>query len=409
MNLHQIDKIDKRILKKFSHLEKDLHLFRDRLLERGLDSEEDPTEISVIPRIVSREEYSQIEKMSKEVTETSFKTLNRFLDNPSLITSSPMNDYIKSLPSNQKLISGVGRLDFLKEKEDYKLIENNFVYIGSWRYLIEAADIWKNLFGKGFEELRSDSPIHFAKKRHEELGLEKVLLITNNLTEGAPRFMRKQLFPLDTHIATREDYSKIEIRNGEKVHFDGVEIDSVYPRALSGSEGFVGEFYDQREFIRGLVNSESFIFDNWKTILIEDKDLRFLTNLNPNLKKYIPENINVGEGENLKDLSNYVLKIKDLHSGRGVIVSPNSLEGIPSDAILQKKVFTNKYPVLTNYGNSGDALYDTGVHVSYTFDRSKDKLVNFDVAGLLTRFTLNKDGLVNMCRGGGMIPTFREC
>lgn len=257
-----------------------------------------------------------------------------------------------------------------------------------------------------FSDVRSDSPIDFSVKRHKELGLEKVILLSEDDINGAPNFVKKELSPLDVEIVSKKDYDKMLIEPNKKIVYQGKKFDSLYPRCLSGSEGFNGEFKEQSGLIKRMLESNTFVFDNWKTILIEDKDLSFLTDINQNIKDYLPKLLNVEQAKELNDLSNYVLKLKDLHSGRGVIISPNSLDGVPDNSVIQERIFPNKYLVLTNYGNEGYAVYDTGVHVAYTFDIKKNKLEKFDVAGILSRFSLNPDGIVNMCQGGGMIPTF---
>ncbi len=403
---NKIDLLDKRVIKSYSNIRENLNEFRRELRDRKLDSEEDKTEISILPRVISQKEAGHLRDISYDIVETSFKALNEFLKNPDMINYSPMNNFIKNLPLNQDKFSGVGRLDFLKQGEEYKLIENNFVYIGSWRYLIETNQIWKELFKKVFSDVRSDSPIDFSVKRHKELGLEKVILLSEDDINGAPNFVKKELSPLDVEIVSKKDYDKMLIEPNKKIVYQGKKFDSLYPRCLSGSEGFNGEFKEQSGLIKRMLESNTFVFDNWKTILIEDKDLSFLTDINQNIKDYLPKLLNVEQAKELNDLSNYVLKLKDLHSGRGVIISPNSLDGVPDNSVIQERIFPNKYLVLTNYGNEGYAVYDTGVHIAYTFDIKKNKLEKFDVAGILSRFSLNPDGIVNMCQGGGMIPTF---
>ena len=75
--------------------------------------------------------------------------------------------------------------------------------------------------------------------------------------------------------------------------------------------------------------------------------------------------------------------------------------------IVQERIHTNKFPILTIEGREGNATYDTGVYVSYLYNLQKRKLLQFDIAGYLTRFSQKSD-IVNLSQGGGVIPTLIE-
>jgi hypothetical protein len=139
-------------------------------------------------------------------------------------------------------------------------------------------------------------------------------------------------------------------------------------------------------------------------MLLEDKDLRFLSKYNSKLKEVIPEIYDVSELK-LDDYSDYVLKLKDTHCGKGVIISPKDIEN-KENAILEERIYANLYPVYTIEGNNGKAPYDTGVYISYHYDMRKG-LEKFEVSGYLTRFSLKSD-IVNLSRGGGLIPVLIE-
>lgn len=402
----RLDVPDLRIMGKLDYLENSVPDFRNRLRDEKLDSVDDITEVSIIPRIIPREERNLIYRISHDIISASFKALDSFLDNPEIIRHSPMNTLISDFPLNQDYFSGVGRLDFLKEGDEYKLIENNYVYIGSWRYLIEVNRVWNEMFGREVGSFDFDSPINFAKKRVQELGMESVLLLCKDEVDGAPWFLKQNFAPLDTEIVTEREYSLLGIGKSGKLSFRGREFDAIYPRALSGSQGMEDDLVKYQGLARKILGSRSFTFDPWQTILIEDKDLRFLLDIDPSLERYIPETVDVENMRDVRDLSGYVLKKRDLHSGRGIIIYPSVLEEV-NNAVMQRKVNANRYPVLTNYGNRGDAIYDTGVHVAYTFNRRTNELEKFDLAGILSRFSLSGE-IVNMCQGGGMIPTFEE-
>lgn len=113
---NKIDLLDKRVIKSYSNIRENLNEFRRELRDRKLDSEEDKTEISILPRVISQKEAGHLRDISYDIVETSFKALNEFLKNPDMINYSPMNNFIKNLPLNQDKFSGVGRLDFLKTR-----------------------------------------------------------------------------------------------------------------------------------------------------------------------------------------------------------------------------------------------------------------------------------------------------
>jgi len=401
----KLDIPDSRIMEKLAYLEASVPDFKRRLNHEKLDSVDDPTEVSIIPRIISSGEREELYRLSRDIVSASFKALDSFLEDPSRVRSSPMNDFVLGLPFDQNRFSGVGRLDFLKEGDDYKLIENNFVYIGSWRYIVETNRIWSEMFGDEVGRFGSASPVDSAKKKVQERGVENVLLLCKDEIVGAPWFLRREFSPLETGIITEEEYDLLRIGGSGKLEFKGREYDSVYPRAFSGSKGMEDDLVKYQDVVRRILGSRSFVFDSWQTILIEDKDLRFLLDADPSLEGYLPETLDVEDvwGE---DLSRYVLKRRDLHSGRGISMSPRSVDGV-DNAVIQEKVNANRYPVLTNYGHQGDAIYDTGVHVAYTFNRETKELEEFELAGVLSRFSLDGE-IVNMCQGGGMIPTFEE-
>ena len=189
--------------------------------------------------------------------------------------------------------------------------------------------------------------------------------------------------------------------------YNGKEFDSIYPRSLSGSRGMNDELIKQEDIVIKIMKSKSFVFDSWSTILVEDKDLRFIAEQNKDLQKYLPEILDTADFyKSERNISDYVLKIRDLDSGRGVLMSPDSVVE-DKNSILEEKINANKYPVATNYGNIGEAIYDTGVHVAYNFNRRTKDFDSFNVGGILSRFSLQGE-IVNMCRGGGMIPTFIE-
>ncbi|MFA5856147.1 MAG: hypothetical protein WC867_02220 [Candidatus Pacearchaeota archaeon] len=409
VNSRYRETLDKRIEDLNIDFQSNLEVFKRLLISGRVYTQEDPQDISIIPRVIKREEHRSIENMCSELTLTNFSVLSDYINNPESVPYSPLNDFIKSLPKTQKILSGMARYDFLKQEKDYKLVESNFVNAGALTESTGSAETLLYLFPELRKNFLSLAPVRSAKRRLEEREIKNVLLLTRDNYDDCPsevtdrHLIKNTLFPIKGVIVPQLEYENISI-NG-KVSFNGEDFDAIYPKHLSGSNGMEDELLNYHGFVSKLLKSNSLVFDNWLTILLEEKDLRFLSRKNSRIMKYLPEIKDITDSNNL-DLSEWVLKLKDTHCGRGVVLSPSNVD-ISENGILQQRIFTNKHPVLSLGGKNGDATFDTGVYVSYTYDLEKRKLITSEVAGYLTRFSIESD-IVNMTQGGGVIPTLIE-
>jgi len=383
--------------------------YRQALIERGAYTLEDPQDMSIIPRVITKSEHQEIEQMCQELTQTCFGVLSDYLSNPSTVPSSPMNDFIKTLPTTQRVLSGMARYDFLKQGLEYKLVETNFVNPGALIESTGSAETVLKIFPDLRKSLYSIAPVNSAKRRLIERGVKNLLILTRDSYEDCPsevtdrHLIKNTVLPIHAEIVPQAEYGRISV-NGS-IEYGGKTFDGVYPKHLSGSSGMEDELLNYKEFVSSLLRSNAVVFDNWLTMLLEEKDLRFLSRQNPSIAKYLPQIRDFSEMQG-EDYSDWVLKLRDTHCGRGVVIAPESVD-TSENGIMQQRIYTNKHPVVSLSGKSGNATFDTGVYVSYCFDLDSHRLLNSEVAGYLTRFSITSD-IVNMTQGGGVIPTLIE-
>ncbi|MDP2925803.1 MAG: hypothetical protein Q8N99_05520 [Nanoarchaeota archaeon] len=406
-----IESLDERVSILNGRLEQSMQVFLKELIERGSYTYDDPTSISIIPRIISRDEHRRIGKMCTDLTRAAFYRLSEYLEDRTKIPGSKLNDFLKTLPIGQRVLTGSARYDFLKQGEDYKLVEMNFVNIGALRECTESSAAILGLFPDLQDDFYYLSPVRFMRKRLLEQEINSAIILTRDDYSDQPSdapdrpYIDEKTTTIDTAIVHERDYKNIGFKNGKLV-YQGRAYKGVIPKHLSGSNGAEDPIYKYKDFLLNILNSDVHVFDNWLAMFMEDKDLRFLSRQDPRVAQFLPEIVDVTGFNGRGGLSDWVLKIRDTHCGRGVIISPNRAD-LVDDAILQKRVYANRHPVNTVHGEVGNGIYDTGVHVSYSYDIEKRQLTVCEVAGYLTRFSLNSD-IVNISQGGGLIPTLIE-
>ena len=157
-----------------------------------------------------------------------------------------------------------------------------------------------------------------------------------------------------------------------------------------------------------LLGAEVTFLDHPLLLLAEDKDLSFLVDRDPGLAEVVPR-MRAARGAVAADAGQWVLKLRDRHSGEGVFFEACDFERHADDpgAILQERLDANRFPINTVHGHRGSAITDLAVHVSYRYDVPARKVVTAEVAGFLSRFS--RVGLhVNLCAGGGIVPVLLE-
>ncbi|MFA6023378.1 MAG: hypothetical protein WC781_04805 [Candidatus Pacearchaeota archaeon] len=407
----KIDNLGINLDKLVKDSDKKLENYKTILKQKKVYIEEDPEDVSIYPRIIKKKEHEEIRIMCRDLTEAAFSRFENYLNGTVEIPISKINDFLSKMQTNETLFSGNARYDFLKEGCEYKLVEMNFVNVGALIESTESAAAIMQLFPELKEKFYYESPLMHVKKRMDERNAKRIVLLTRDdyskqLSDSSDRpYIRDSLSPLEVIIVPEREYKEIEFNKGKKTKYLGKPVDAFYLKHLDGTNGDDDSLFKNESFCREMLQSKSFLFDSLLTMLLEDKDLRFLSKTNSKVDKYLPKIIDLEEGRNLKDCSEYVLKLKDTHCGKGVIISPKSLpEG---NAILQQRIHTNKFPVRTILGKEGNGTYDTGVYVSYCYDFNKREIKQCEVAGYLTRYSLNKD-IVNLSQGGGLIPTLIE-
>ncbi|MEM4625398.1 MAG: hypothetical protein QXJ28_01355 [Candidatus Pacearchaeota archaeon] len=410
----EIDCLDNRVLSTIRNPRNKLDLFKEILSKKNVYLKEDPEDVSILPRVISKQEHIHIKEVCRELTETAFSYLSKVIKGEITPHSSKINDFILHMPIKKPvLLSGNARYDFLKENINYKLVEMNFVNVGAMIESTESCNSLMTLFPSLSDHFYYESPPKHIKKRFRERKAKNILLLTRDdysdqISDSFDRvYLKNKLRPLNVKIVPEREYSKIRFKDG-KAEYEGELVDSFYLKHLDGTKGENDPLFRNRDFCSNMLNSKSFIFDNLITMLLEDKDLRFLLEVNPKVRSYIPKIIDLENADRIYNYSRYVLKKRDTHCGEGVIISPRFIpKNMGLDLILQQKVYANLFPVLSIEGKEGYAIFDTGVYVSYSYDLAHERLLKFNVSGYLTRFSLEKE-IVNLSQGGGLIPTLIE-
>ena len=399
------ESLDSRL--KFFKFDDRLKEFEEKLRENKVLVEEDPEDFSILPRIISKAEDQRIQEMCRVILESAFSALQKYLRNPSVAPTLFHSEYLLSQPFHQNVLSGNARFDFLKQNDLYKLIEMNFVNVGAIIESTESAALWLQVFPEFRRMFSYKSPAIHARSRLQEQDVRNVLLLTRDdysaqFSDFSERtYLKRMLHPLETTILPEREYSRVMF--DEKVRLDDITIDAIYPKHLDGTNGKEDALFKREAFCRSLLSSDVFVFDHFVTMLLENKDLRFLGN--GAVTPYLPKIFDPSELEHVRDYSGLVLKEKDIHMGKGITIAPTSIN-VPN-TIVQERICANSFPVLALDGNSGKGVFDTGVYVSYRYDINRGSLDICEVAGYLTRFSLTSE-IVNISRGGGVIPTLVE-
>lgn len=389
--------------KNFKELKNRIEDFKKALISHRAYSPKDPVDVSVIPRIIKSQEAQKIEKSCLPILEASLSKLSYYISNPKEIPTTPINNELKKLlPIKQKFLSGNARFDFLYKNDELKLIELNFLNVGSSGYSTKTCISFLETFPEFSKKISYKNPVSSIKKRLMEREIKYALLLTKNddteMSYIDRKIIKEEVKPIEMFIVPEKQYNLIKFNSGN-LFYEETKIDAVYPRYFDSRESIS----KNEEFCKKICDSNVFIFDHFATQILEDKDLRLISTQNKNIEHLLAKTIDVNPTP--KNLEEYVLKFRDLHSGEGVILSPKKVE--LENTILQERIPPKKTFVYTIEGKEGYATYDTSAYVSYCYDLKNKKLDKFEVSGYLTRFSLLSD-IVNMCKGGGIIPTFIE-
>ncbi|HRZ86097.1 MAG TPA: hypothetical protein P5277_04955 [Candidatus Paceibacterota bacterium] len=399
----QIMPIDDRVLSIIDSSKREI--FRDNCIRNLAYTEKEPMDISLIPRVIEKQKEILIEDVSKRITHAALESVCDYLEGYEILNKTKFEDFLLNLPKPKSFFVGNGRYDFLEEDDNIKLIETNFVGVGTSGHPPKTTKTLLETFPKLNNHFYFKNPTDAMRSRMIENGVTNAILLTKNGDEDAYTdyldrlIIQCSLKPVNVFIVPEKNYPDIKFFNGD-FFYKNNKIDCFYPRNMEFEESM----YNNKDFCFSLLNSNALFLDHFVTMLAENKDLRFLIKKDSSLKDYIARIFDKSELDDTQDFSDYVLKKKDVHSGKGVIIAPKNVS--LDNAILQERIYTNQFPVDTIEGKKGNATYDTAVHFSYIFDLKSRNLTHFETSGYLTRFAF-KD-IVNLSQGGGIIPTLLE-
>ncbi len=386
----------------------DKDAFRERLVARKFCAAGDLRDVAIEPIVISRDEHAAYEVLARRVCAAALAEFAARLD-PVTFTGDAFQGLMQSLPVRQQVISGNARFDFLETRDGPRLVELNFLGVGTTARPHQTAaallDCLPALAAR-YQLLRPTDAFGRQLRRH---GCSTLALLTKDndreyVTPWLDRLLiQEQLAPVEVLIVPRAEWDGFAT-TPDGFTYRGKRIDAIYPRELtwrpSIEEGI--------ELCRFFLESGAHCFDHWGLVLIEDKDLRFLTDQDPGLSTIVPRTWNLGEQPLDLPLERIVLKRRHDHGGEGVFVGPAALPTEKLDEwLVQERVSMNRLLVRSLAGFNGLAAHDVATHVCFDYDLARRELMHCEVSGYLARFAPSGD-VVNISLGGGVIPVLVE-
>jgi len=304
------------------------------------------------------------------------------------------------------------RLDFLVSEGRPWLLEMGWVNLSGFDYAPQAALALLDVRPELRAGHRVERPVEALRRRLLDRGVRRLaILVKEDHTPYAAndfRLIAEAIRPVDTIVVAEPEFPTIEA-GPRGLRVGAAAVDAVYLRALDGPAAFTGRHAATNlRTLRLLLAADVVFHDHPLMLLAEDKDLRFLVDRDPGLAECVPEVRHPAEVEPA-DAGNWVLKLRDLHSGTGVFLAEPAMRARWEDpgAILQRRIEADRIDVSTVHGRRGRAVADLAVHVSYRYAVARRELLVAEVAGYFSRFALD-GGIVNLCAGGGILPVLSE-
>lgn len=391
-----------------------LERFRAAAERRGAYDRRDPEpcDISILPRIVGAAE-------ARHLGDLSIRAVRAALDWAVACHASAGRrpgyglDWVATMVGRlpDELVGNV-RLDYLVSGGAPWLLEMGWVNLSGFDYAPQAGLALLDVVPSLRRDFEVQRPVVALRRRLLERGVRRLaILVKENHTPYAAndfRLIGDAVRPIETIVVAEPDFGAIE-HAGRRLRVAGHVVDAVYLRALDGPAAFSGRHAATNlRTLRSLLAADVVFHDHPLMLLAEDKDLRFLVAGDPGLASSIPAIRHPSEVEPAA-AADWVLKLRDHHSGSGVFFAGPSMRDRWADAgaILQRRIDADPVEVRTVHGHHGQAVADLAVHVSYRYDARRRELRSAEVAGYFSRFTL--DGcLVNLCAGGGILPVLSE-
>jgi len=386
----------------------DRDAFRDRLVARMFCAAGDIRDVALSPILISREEHASYEALARRVCTAALDTFAARIDRAAF-TGDAFQRLMQALPIRQQVISGNARFDFLETADGPRLVELNFLGVGTTARPHQAAAALLDCLPALGERHGVLRPTAAFRRQLERRGCKTLALLTkdNDREYVTPwldrRLIQQQLAPVDVLIVPRAEWGGFTA-TGDGLAFHGRRIDAIYPRELT----WRASIEEGIDLCRFFLDTGVPCFDHWGLVLVEDKDLRFLVERDPGLATAVPRTWSLGEEPPGTVPERIVLKRRHEHGGEGVFVGPAAL---PTEGreqwLVQERVTMNRLPVRSLLGFEGEVAYDVATHVSFDFDMTRRELLHCEVSGYLARYAPAGD-VVNISLGGGVIPVLVE-
>jgi hypothetical protein len=386
----------------------DRDAFRDAVVRRMFCEAHDRRDVALEPLVVGQEEHARYEAAVRRITAAA---LAAFADrrDPSRFAGDGFQRLMQSLPWGEGIVAGNARLDFLPTAAGPRLLELNFVGVGTTARPHQAAVALLDCLPDLATNHRVLLPTDAFGRQLARLGCRTLALLTkdNDREYGTPwldrLLIQRQLADVEVLIVPRREWGGFR-SEATGLTFRGTRIDAIYPRELTWRTSIEAGIEQCRFFLA----SRAFCFDPWGLILVEDKDLTFLLEQDATLTDLVPRTWPLGRQPADIPPAELVLKRRHDHGGEGVIVGPASLpETGQADWLVQERLRGPRIPVTTLSGFAGVVTHDLAAHVSYEYDLARRQLVRCEVSGYLARFAPAGD-VVNLSQGGGVIPVLLE-
>jgi hypothetical protein len=386
----------------------DMRSYEQRLRELLYWDERDPCDVSILPLVISREQHAAYGRAAECLCGAALEAFAERRD-ADRFSGDPLQKPLQGFSLRQNVISGNARFDFVEQGDDIRLLEMNFVGVGTVGHSLQATRALFDIVPELAERYRLLHPTHAFREQLLRQGIGTIALLTKDTDRDFYGswldrvIIAEGVRPVEMIIVPRAEWKDFT-SDGTSLSFRGRKIEAIYPRDLTWNESI----RDGAELIQFFLSSGAFCYDHWSLVLVEDKDLRFLAEISPAADAYLPRTIDLAALPPGADTSGLVLKKKHLHGGDGVWMSPAELpQENRDDYILQERVALNQTRVKTLMGCEGVVSYDVAAHVSYDYDLSSRRFLSCEVSGYLSRYAMQGD-IVNISKGGGVIPVLVE-
>jgi hypothetical protein len=367
----------------------------------------EPYDASIIPLVITADRHAAYQRAAQRICAAALADVadRRARGGPA---ADAFERLLLDLPLRHDVVSGNARFDFLEEGDRLRLVEMNFVGVGTTGHSHQPAVALLECLPTLREHYTCLHPVDAFREQLVRHDVRTLALITkDNDREFYGSWLDRliivdRLRPVNTLIVPRADWPAFR-SDGRSLCLHGTRIDAVYPRELTWRRSIE----EGRAWCRFFADSGARCLDHWSLILAEDKNLPFLLAHDPGVAEYLPRSWTPGEHPPEVSLADCVIKRRHEHAGDGVEIAPERLPEDDGLTIVQERVRTNRTFVRSVFGFEGVVTYDVAAHVSFDYDLRARRLLSCVVSGYLSRYAPAGD-IVNISRGGGVLPVLLE-